>query len=88
MLGVQINNSSAWPEVLREVGPAMGQLHANTLETPVYLEQFERTGAGGVCSSYEVKKGWRPCRMSAWPPFYLLRRYGPAQHEQSIVTKS
>jgi len=41
MLGVQINNSSAWPAVLPEVWPAVERLHANTVEAPVYWEQME-----------------------------------------------
>jgi beta-galactosidase GanA len=41
MLGVQVNNSSAWPEMLPEVWPAVDKLHANTVEAPVYWEQFE-----------------------------------------------
>lgn len=41
MLGVQANNSSAWPEYLSKVWPAAEQLHANTVELPIYWEQFE-----------------------------------------------
>ena len=41
MLGAQVNNSSAWPAVLPEVWPAIKALHANTVEMPVYWEQFE-----------------------------------------------
>jgi beta-galactosidase GanA len=41
MLGVQANNSSAWPEYLGKVWPAAEQLHANTVELPVYWEQME-----------------------------------------------
>ena len=41
MLGVQINNSSAWPGMLPEVWPAVDRLHANTVEAPVYWEQME-----------------------------------------------
>lgn len=41
MLGVQVNNSSAWPGVLPEVWPAVERLHANTVEAPVYWEQLE-----------------------------------------------
>jgi beta-galactosidase GanA len=43
MLGVQVNNSSAWPGVLPEVWPAVEKLHANTVEMPVYWEQMEPT---------------------------------------------
>ena len=41
MLGAQINNSSAWPAMLPKVWPAIEYLHANTVEMPVYWEQFE-----------------------------------------------
>ncbi len=41
MLGVQVNNSSAWPGTLPEVWPAAEKLHANTVEMPVYWEQLE-----------------------------------------------
>jgi hypothetical protein len=43
MLGVQANNSSAWPEYLGKVWPAAEQLHANTVELPIYWEQLEAT---------------------------------------------
>src|SRR5277367_206235 len=41
MLGVQVNNSSAWPGMLPQVWPAVERLHANTVEAPVYWEQME-----------------------------------------------
>ena len=41
MLGAQVNNSSAWPAMLPKVWPAMEALHVNTVEIPVYWEQFE-----------------------------------------------
>ncbi|MGH9764278.1 MAG: beta-galactosidase, partial [Blastocatellia bacterium] len=41
ILGVQVNNSSAWPAMLPKVWPAVEELHANTVEMPVYWEQFE-----------------------------------------------
>jgi beta-galactosidase GanA len=41
MLGAQANNSSAWPAMLPKVWPAIEYLHANTLEIPIYWEQFE-----------------------------------------------
>ena len=41
MLGVQANNSSAWPEYLSKVWPAAETLHANTVELPIYWEQIE-----------------------------------------------
>jgi beta-galactosidase GanA len=43
MLGMQVNNSSAWPAMLPKVWPAVESLHANTVEMPVYWEQFEPT---------------------------------------------
>ena len=41
MLGVQANNSSAWPDYLDKVWPAAEDLHANTVELPIYWEQIE-----------------------------------------------
>jgi hypothetical protein len=41
MLGAQANNSSDWPATLPTVWSAIEYLHANTLEIPVYWEQFE-----------------------------------------------
>ena len=41
ILGAQVNNSSAWPAMLPKVWPAIEYLHANTVEMPVYWEQFE-----------------------------------------------
>jgi hypothetical protein len=41
ILGGQIHNSSAWPIELPQVWESMGALHANTIEAPVYWEQFE-----------------------------------------------
>jgi hypothetical protein len=43
MLGVQANNSSAWPAYFDKVWPAAESLHANTVELPVYWEQIEAT---------------------------------------------
>jgi hypothetical protein len=43
MLGVQANNSSAWPAYLDKVWPAAETLHANTVELPIYWEQLEPT---------------------------------------------
>lgn len=43
MLGVQANNSSAWPAYLDKVWPAAETLQANTVELPVYWEQLEAT---------------------------------------------
>jgi beta-galactosidase GanA len=41
MLGAQVHNSSAWPSMLPKVWQAMGYLNVNTVEIPVYWEQFE-----------------------------------------------
>ena len=41
MLGAQVHNSSSWPAELPKVWPAMEYLHVNTVEVPVYWEQFE-----------------------------------------------
>jgi len=41
ILGVQVNNSSAWPSMLPKVWPAVEALHANTVEMPIYWEQLE-----------------------------------------------
>jgi hypothetical protein len=41
ILGGQIHNSSGWPSELPQVWDSMAALHANTVEAPVYWEQFE-----------------------------------------------
>ena len=41
ILGAQCNNSSAWPAILPKVWSAMEVLNVNTLEIPIYWEQFE-----------------------------------------------
>ncbi len=41
ILGGQIHNSSAWPSELPQVWDSIAALHANTVEAPVYWEQFE-----------------------------------------------
>jgi hypothetical protein len=41
MLGAQAHNSSGWPAMLPKVWPAMEYLNVNTVEIPVYWEQFE-----------------------------------------------
>src|SRR6185437_955251 len=41
IFGGQIHNSSAWPSELPQVWESMAELHANTLDAPVYWEQFE-----------------------------------------------
>lgn len=41
MLGGQVHNSSAWPSELPAVWKSLAELHANTVEAPVYWEQME-----------------------------------------------
>ena len=41
ILGAQAHNSSDWPATLPKVWSAIEYLHANTLEIPIYWEQFE-----------------------------------------------
>jgi hypothetical protein len=41
MLGGQVHNSSAWPSELPAVWKSLADLHANTVEAPVYWEQLE-----------------------------------------------
>jgi len=41
MLGGQVHNSSAWPSELPAIWKALAELHANTVEAPVYWEQVE-----------------------------------------------
>src|SRR5215472_10259496 len=41
MLGGQVHNSSAWPSELQRIWKALAELHANTVEAPVYWEQVE-----------------------------------------------
>jgi hypothetical protein len=41
ILGGQAHNSSAWPGMLPQVFSAIKELHANTLEIPIYWEQIE-----------------------------------------------
>ena len=41
ILGGQINNSSSWPSTMPDVWPMIEGIHANTVEAPVYWEQFE-----------------------------------------------
>ncbi len=41
IMGAQANNSSDWPAMLPKVWPAIAYLQANTLEMPIYWEQFE-----------------------------------------------
>ncbi|WP_425522504.1 beta-galactosidase, partial [Xanthomonas hortorum] len=41
VLAAQLHNSSAWPAVLPKALDEVVALHANTVEAPVYWEQFE-----------------------------------------------
>lgn len=41
IFGGQIHNSSGWPSELPQVWKSLEALHANTVEAPVYWEQFE-----------------------------------------------
>lgn len=43
VMAAQLHNSSAWPAILPSVWPSVEALHVNTLEAPVYWEQFEPT---------------------------------------------
>ena len=41
MLAAQVRNSSAWPSVFPRLWPTLEYLHVNTVEVPVYWNQFE-----------------------------------------------
>jgi Domain of unknown function (DUF5597)/Beta-galactosidase len=41
ILGAQAHNSSGWPSMLRQLWNAIEEVHANTLEVPIYWEQVE-----------------------------------------------
>lgn len=41
ILGGQVHNSSAWPSELPAIWKSLAELHANTIEAPVYWEQIE-----------------------------------------------
>lgn len=41
LLGAQVHNSSGWPDELRAIWPQAKQMGVNTLEIPVYWEDFE-----------------------------------------------
>jgi Domain of unknown function (DUF5597)/Glycosyl hydrolases family 35 len=60
VLGGQIHNSSAWPSELPQVWKSMAALHANTIEAPVYWEQFEpREGQFDYTNVDELVEGAR-----------------------------
>jgi Domain of unknown function (DUF5597)/Beta-galactosidase len=46
ILGVQAHNSSGWPTMLPQLWEAVEDVHANTLEVPVYWEQIEARPGG------------------------------------------
>lgn len=54
ILGAQANNSSDWPSTLPRVWSAMEYLHANTLEIPIYWEQFEPKQGQLDCSQVDT----------------------------------
>ena len=59
-LGGQIHNSSAWPSELPQVWRSMAALHANTVEAPVYWEQFEaREGTFDYTNVDQIVEGAR-----------------------------
>ena len=67
MLGAQAHNSSAWPAMLPKVWPAIEYLHANTLEIPVYWEQFEATpGAVRLLGGRHHHHPGAPASTSGW----------------------
>jgi hypothetical protein len=60
VLGGQIHNSSAWPSELPQVWQSMADLHANTMEAPVYWEQFEaQQGHFGYTNVDQLVEGAR-----------------------------
>ncbi|HTD41371.1 MAG TPA: DUF5597 domain-containing protein [Mucilaginibacter sp.] len=46
ILGGQAHNSSAWPAMLPKIWQAIDDMHANTLEIPIYWEQIEPKQGG------------------------------------------
>src|SRR5438045_4046865 len=48
MLGAQLHNSSAWPSELPAVWKSLADLHANTVEAPVYLSRWSRSQANST----------------------------------------
>lgn len=66
VLGGQIHNSSAWPSELPQVWKSMEALHANTIEVPVYWEQFEAEPAKFDYTSVDaIVKGAREHHLHA-----------------------
>jgi hypothetical protein len=60
ILGGQIHNSSGWPSELPQVWQSMAALHANTVEAPVYWEQFEaRPGQFDFTNVDQIVEGAR-----------------------------
>jgi hypothetical protein len=60
VLGAQINNSSSWASTLPQVWPALEEMHANTIEAPIYWEQLEpRPGAFDFSTADLLVKGAR-----------------------------
>jgi hypothetical protein len=60
ILGGQIHNSSAWPSELPQVWDSLAALHANTIEAPVYWEQFEaREGQFDYSNIDQILEGAR-----------------------------
>ena len=66
VLGGQIHNSSAWPSELPRVWKSLADLHANTVEAPVYWEQIEpQPGSFNWTNVDEVVKGAREHNLHA-----------------------
>ncbi len=60
ILGGQIHNSSAWPSQLPQVWKSLAELHANTVEAPVYWEQMEaQPGQFNFANVDQLVKGAR-----------------------------
>lgn len=60
ILGGQIHNSSAWPSQLPQVWKSLTDLHANTVEAPVYWEQMEaQPGQFNFANVDQLVKGAR-----------------------------
>src|SRR5207248_3271701 len=66
VLGGQIHNSSAWPSELPRVWKSLEELHANTVEAPVYWEQIEpQPGQFNWSNIDELVKGAREHKLHA-----------------------